>query len=109
MRKRIGEEEEGGRCSFPSVLQDESATFIESHQSTSCLSRTTKHFVKLLQKCKGCIKSPDGTLVASIDDHSLVTLNGEKFGQTVRVAKCELLTKFNVAKCDSCKNYHPTL
>ena len=33
-------------------------------------------------------------------------LNGEKFGQTVRVARCDLST--NATKCDSCKKC-PTL
>lgn len=97
-------------CSFPSVLPDEAATFnLLNHinQLRDCPGQPDKHFVKLLQKRKGCIKSLDGSIVASIDNHSIVTLNGKKFDETVRVAKCELLT--NVAKCDSCKNYRPTL
>ena len=28
----------------------------------------------------------------SIDNHNLITLNSEKFGQTVHVPRCELLT-----------------
>ena len=96
--------------SFPSVLPDEATTFnLLNHisQLRVCPGQPDKHFVKLLQKRKGCIKSLDGSIVAFIDNHSIVTLKGEKFDETVRVAKCELLT--NVAKCDSCKNYCPTL
>ena len=68
-----------------------------------CPGQPDKHFVELVQKCKGCIKAADGTLVASVDNHGIV---GEEFGVTVRVAKCDLLT--NAAKCDSYKKY-PTL
>ena len=96
--------------SIPSVLQDESAIFNflnNIDQLRVCPRQPDKHFVELIQKRKGCIKSPDGSLVASIDNHSIVTLNGKKFGQTVRVAKCDLLT--NVAECDSYKKYRPTL
>ena len=57
-----------------------------------CPGQPDEHFVKLVQKRKGCIKSPDGTLVASLDNHGIVTLNGEKFGHTVWVAQCDLLT-----------------
>ena len=72
-----------------------------------CPGQPDKHFVELVQKRKGCIKAAYGTLVASVDNHGIVVLSGEKFDQTVRVAKCDLLT--NAAKCDSCKKYRPTL
>ena len=76
--------------------------FVQDNQTNILLSSKKKK----KKKTQGLIKSWDGSVprVASVDNHSCVTLNGEKFGQTVRVAKCA-----NVTKCDSCKNYHPTL
>lgn len=96
--------------SYPSILEDEKATFNLLNyvsQLRVCPGQPDKHFVELLQKRKGCIKTQDGLTVASIDDRSCVALNGEKFSQTVRVAKCDLLT--NLTRCNSCKNYRPTL
>ena len=46
-----------------------------------CPGQPDKHFVELVQKRKGCIKAADGTLVASVDNHGMVELNGEKFDQ----------------------------
>ena len=67
--------------SIPQLLPVESAiiNFNKIDQLRVCPGQPDKHFVKLIQKRKRCIKTADGTLVASVDNHSIVVLNGEKF------------------------------
>jgi hypothetical protein len=65
--------------SIPSVLEDESVIFNilnNIDRLRVCPGHPDKHFIELVQtERKGCIKSPDWSLVASIDNHSSVTLN----------------------------------
>ena len=95
--------------SLPHSLDDESAVFTVLNcvdHLRVCPGHPDKQFIELLHAKKGCIKSADGSTVASIDTCG-VKLNGEIYNQTVRVAKCEILSQG--VKCLECKKYRPTL
>ena len=94
--------------SLPHSLDDENAVCTVLNcvdHLRVCPGHPDKQFVELLHAKKGCIKSADGSTVASTDT-CRVKLNGEVYNQTVRVAKCEILCQG--VKCSECKKYRPT-
>ena len=108
-----GREVDKNKCaelrSLPHSLDDESAVFTVLNRVDHlrvCPGHPDKQFIELLHAKKGCIKSADGSTVASIDTCG-VKLNGEIYDQTVRVANCEILSQG--VKCLECKKYRPTL
>jgi len=71
-----------------------------------CVGNPDKKFVSLMERRKGTIKSGTNES-AFIDSFSPVIVEGERFEQTVRSTKCEILVCNQ--KCDSCKAYQATL
>ena len=76
-------------------------------RSKICVGHPDKNFVSMLKSRKGEIKTADGEQSAYLDQSMTVAMDGESYSETVRSAKCELIT--NGVKCSECVNYRSNL
>ena len=66
-----------------------------------CPGHPDQQFLSMLEAKKGKLSSRDGyTVVAYVDSHCPVTLNGETYPKTVRYSSCQMVVCG--AKCPSC-------
>ena len=76
-------------------------------KSKICVGHPEKNFISMLKSRKGEIKTADGEQSAYLDQSMAVAMDGESYSETVRSAKCELIT--HGVKCSECVNYRGTL
>ena len=72
-----------------------------------CPGHPGEKFVGFLRRKKGVLRSRNGDVTASLNNHAPVLLNGVSYTETVRTTSCELLV--HGIKCCSCLNFRPTL
>ena len=72
-----------------------------------CPGHPESKFVAFIESKKGKLCSRAGEVVAHIDRHAPVCLNGESFPCTVRTMKCDML--IHGGKCKACSLYRRTL
>ena len=72
-----------------------------------CPGHPDEKFVGFLRRKKGLLRSRNGDVTASLDNHAPVLLNGVSYTETVRTTSCELLVQ-GIKYC-SCLNFRPTL
>ena len=72
-----------------------------------CPGHPDAHFIELGISKGGRFKSTNGQIKATLDSSSDVTLNGETYMSTVRVANCAMLVASG--KCHTCVPYRNTL
>ena len=84
--------------SFPLTISPESLTNLLAQLNTLsiCIGQPDSHFVKMVSAKKGKVVSPDGRIVAYVDE-----------GLTVRTTDCEFVSQSS--KCQSCKSYRANL
>ena len=75
--------------------------------SIVCPGHPDEQFMEMAKAKKGNLLSRDGKIVASVDDYSPVTLNGDTYQATVRFRDCEVLV--SNGKCPKCVSYRSTL
>ena len=72
-----------------------------------CIGNPDSHFIQLAESRKGVFLNSHNEPVASVDSYFPVTFEGVAYERTVRATSCEVLIQGE--KCDSCRNYRPTL
>lgn len=77
------------------------------NKSKVCVGHPDKNFVSMLNSRKGEIKTADGVQSAYLDQSMTVSMDGQSYSETVRSAKCELIT--HGVRCSECVNYRSTL
>ena len=82
----------GALQSFPSTINSEHLLnlFSKIEDLFVCEGHKDIHFVKMVAARKGKIVSPDGKIVAYVDNHT-IERNGEIYTSTVCTSDCELL------------------
>ena len=98
----------GALQSFPSTINSEHLLnlFSKIEDLFVCEGHKDIHFVKMVAARKGKIVSPDGKIVAYVDNHT-IERNGEIYTSTVRTSDCEVLC--STLRCSSCKSYRANL
>ena len=72
-----------------------------------CIGQPDSHFVSMVQAKKGSIVSPDGKVVACLDQYTPLIVEDTCYSATVRTKSCEVLT--TSYKYSSCKAYRSNL
>ena len=76
-------------------------------KSVVCPGHLDEQFMEMAKAKKGNLLSRDGKIVARVDDHSPVMLNGDTYQATVQFHNCEVLV--SSGKCSKCVSYRSTL
>ena len=72
-----------------------------------CPGHPDEHFVRMAASREGNFYRASGELSAYLDKSGTFYLNGNRYKETVRSCKCQLL--INGIKCSECSNYRDTL
>lgn len=92
------------RISSPTLL---SRMITQLNSLSVCAGNPDDQFLQMAHSRKGVFLNSSNEPTASVDDYFPVKFEGVVYSKTIRSSKCEVLV--DGARCESCKNYRPTL